>query len=305
MITRKDEIQGFLEQGDEVIFQVNGKALKYRVSVNHLFCTNDHNDAIFRELGLNEDAFCERHYGYPSDGTGIWPYCEAKDFPALTRVVKALYDEIEKRKEKTIDAKKALIRFMELKQAALGPDYNYFTFEDAQAMMEWPESECQEVLYKLETKGKEKGLYTISCPFCIYHGVFETGEPNCSICSYGKRHGECEQTRENDWEKIPRKVRENFNWKPLLEKATSHPKTTWIKPWEDRQEDDAEDQIYFKLVQTSKTMITLYTADKNGCRIKGVISINPEGLYRQLSSETNSFYPVDEEGRISIIKEDS
>lgn len=44
--------------------------------------------------------FCSLHYGYvySSDDGYIWPVARFEDFSALTRVIKALYVEMEKQK---------------------------------------------------------------------------------------------------------------------------------------------------------------------------------------------------------------
>lgn len=53
---------------------------------------------IFNYLNFsstNRENFCSKAYGYKSD-LSYWPVCIFNDFPALTRLVKALYDELSK-----------------------------------------------------------------------------------------------------------------------------------------------------------------------------------------------------------------
>jgi hypothetical protein len=81
---------------NDVIFTVKGKTYEYQVK--SCFCdlsSKTPNNIIFTKLNLNAKDFCTKHYGYqPYDG--FWPECKGYDFEALTRVVNALYDEINK-----------------------------------------------------------------------------------------------------------------------------------------------------------------------------------------------------------------
>lgn len=91
-----------LNIGDIVYFYVNDKQLKYSVQSNHL--SNVHrgnNDEIFLLLKLDKYVFCYTNYGYAHKG-GDWPTCKQEDYRALTRVVIALYQEIEKKEVREI-----------------------------------------------------------------------------------------------------------------------------------------------------------------------------------------------------------
>lgn len=91
-----------LQDDDFVFFNVDGIKLKYIVRNTHLaFCGYEMNDKIFKILKLDKKVFCDTHYGYYNYG-GDWPTCKIADFSALTRVVKALYQEIDKREKKVI-----------------------------------------------------------------------------------------------------------------------------------------------------------------------------------------------------------
>lgn len=94
-----NDLEGnILNPGDIVYFYINNIQLKYYVQSNHLTNTkNWYNAEIFSILGIKKDDFCKRHYGYPPY-EAAWPACKSGDFAALTRVVRALYLEIESRK---------------------------------------------------------------------------------------------------------------------------------------------------------------------------------------------------------------
>lgn len=82
-----------LTHGDTVVL----KDLKYKVNYCFLYLESlsNNNNKIFDELNLDKKEFCAKHYGYES-GTGNWPLCKDYDYPALTRVVMALFEIIEK-----------------------------------------------------------------------------------------------------------------------------------------------------------------------------------------------------------------
>lgn len=87
-----------LHPNDTVYFCVNGKQLKYYVQYDHLSNVYKPNNAeIFSILSINKNDFCNSHYGYYNYG-GDWPSSKSSDFAALTRVVIALYQEIESKK---------------------------------------------------------------------------------------------------------------------------------------------------------------------------------------------------------------
>lgn len=89
-----------LNYGDIVYFYVDGRQLKYCVQSNYLSnYFKPCNSEIFSLLKLDKSLFCNTYYGYINKG-GDWPTCNTEDFAALTRVVQALYREIECRKIK-------------------------------------------------------------------------------------------------------------------------------------------------------------------------------------------------------------
>lgn len=84
-----------LNYDDVVYFYVDDKQLKYYIQPNYLSnALKCDNAEIFSILGINKSDFCNTFYGYHNHG-GDWPTCKLEDFAALTRVVQALYREIE------------------------------------------------------------------------------------------------------------------------------------------------------------------------------------------------------------------
>jgi len=94
-MTYTSKIKGTLAQDDTVIFTVGAETLTYTVRSNYLSISGD-NDKIFILLGLDKNSFCVKHYGYDLPRAGVWPESKDEDYPALTRVVNALYNVINK-----------------------------------------------------------------------------------------------------------------------------------------------------------------------------------------------------------------
>lgn len=71
--------------------------ISYRVTSSHLSNQDitGYNDQIFGKLSIkNPHTFCSDHYGYAVT-TGAWPEFNTYDFPAATKLVKALFEIIE------------------------------------------------------------------------------------------------------------------------------------------------------------------------------------------------------------------
>jgi len=81
-----------LHIGDIVIFGAN-EEIEYRVADTHLVNESGSNSKIFKALDIERYEFCTKHYGYESN-CGDWPECDYVDMAALTRVVRALYINI-------------------------------------------------------------------------------------------------------------------------------------------------------------------------------------------------------------------
>lgn len=87
-----------LKSGDQVVFVLRGKKEIYEVRFQHLDNQTNYfaNRSIFERLNLDAMAFALSAYGYPSSGGG-WPESKAEDYPALTRLVNALFRLIAER----------------------------------------------------------------------------------------------------------------------------------------------------------------------------------------------------------------
>lgn len=93
-----------LALNDVVVFEIIPEIFSYKVEdgfCSRLFLSVQNNcgrhDAIFKFLGIDIRAFCAGHYGYPLREytiPDIWPGARPGDYEALTRVVRALYKEI-------------------------------------------------------------------------------------------------------------------------------------------------------------------------------------------------------------------
>lgn len=82
--------------GDDVIFALNGKEIRYQVTSSHLTCWEASNDVIFDMLGIRDKrSYCRDVYGYPPIGDGIFPQCKNNDFDASKRIINALFHKIE------------------------------------------------------------------------------------------------------------------------------------------------------------------------------------------------------------------
>lgn len=82
--------------GDDVIFALNGKEIRYQVASSHLTCWGASNDVIFDMLAIcDKHSYCRDVYGYPLVGDGIFPQCKNNDFDALKRIISALFRKIE------------------------------------------------------------------------------------------------------------------------------------------------------------------------------------------------------------------
>lgn len=94
-----------LQDGDTVVFVVEGKTRSYAVKEKFLDIMREyHNGQIFMDLGLNPFEFAKAAYGYDPQG-GIWPQSNRGDYPALTRLVNALYHIIAEREPEQINPK--------------------------------------------------------------------------------------------------------------------------------------------------------------------------------------------------------
>ena len=89
-----------------------------------------------------------------------------------------------------ISHKERLVKFVKLKRANIKKfGFVYTDHKDYDDLRSWPEEECKEIydiiVLKIMGDFESKGLSYYTCPWCIRYRF------NCSVCSYGKRHGEC------------------------------------------------------------------------------------------------------------------
>ena len=101
-ITNKDDLYKPIKEGDCVIFNIGDEQFIYKVNTNCLIYESCPNDIIFKKLGMNDTEkylFASQHYGYISN-IGGWPSSHDYHYEGLTNLVKALYEQIEKKKEK-------------------------------------------------------------------------------------------------------------------------------------------------------------------------------------------------------------
>lgn len=102
IIVKKEDLNQPLEKNDRVIFYYKGITVEYVVQDSFLVLDNfGHNEKIFELLRINPINFTREHYGY-EPRIGNWPSCKPEDYNALTRVVKALFKEIEKQETKVL-----------------------------------------------------------------------------------------------------------------------------------------------------------------------------------------------------------
>lgn len=90
------EIFGEVLKEDDIVI-LNG--LTYQVRSSYLYLTAPvANDKIFVDLNLDKEEFCTKYYDYPGKNCngGAWPEYKYNDYEAVTRVVKALFEIIEK-----------------------------------------------------------------------------------------------------------------------------------------------------------------------------------------------------------------
>lgn len=101
LITNIKELEKYtLRLYDHVEFRIDGEVLGYEVNNDHLMGIGIPNNKIFEELGFSSiDQRCEYAssiYGYRTSG-GSWPASKEGDYVGLTKLVKALYELVDKK----------------------------------------------------------------------------------------------------------------------------------------------------------------------------------------------------------------
>lgn len=88
-----------LDFKDRIVFNFNGQSLAYHVATNHLCGDNCCNDRIFSELYLPKYTYCAKVYGYDVPDGSVWPSFHDNDYTAATKIVIALFKEIEAKEQ--------------------------------------------------------------------------------------------------------------------------------------------------------------------------------------------------------------
>ena len=81
---------------DVVTFTIHSKIYKYEVLYSFLHLHAPRNSTVFGVLDLDADSFASAAYGYAVETRSWWPRAKDYDYAALTRLVLALYAEIER-----------------------------------------------------------------------------------------------------------------------------------------------------------------------------------------------------------------
>ncbi len=151
--TLKELGNNTLQLSDVIYFYINNRQLKYSVQSNYL--SNElktDNAEIFTILNINKSDFCRLYYGY-NHGGGNWPTCRQRDFAALTRVVRALYQEI-KYKEAKEDIKDSYITYSIQKLPASLSDILPNKLLIAPSVLEKKEDTSSNIVTKRKSKVK-------------------------------------------------------------------------------------------------------------------------------------------------------
>jgi hypothetical protein len=103
LITNIKDLEKYtLKLYDHVEFRIDGEVLGYEVNNDHLMGIGIPNNKIFEMLGISplgrRCEFASSIYGYLTNG-GSWPASKEGDYMSLTRLVKALYEQIENKKK--------------------------------------------------------------------------------------------------------------------------------------------------------------------------------------------------------------
>lgn len=96
----KEDLEGnVLALDDTVIFTFEGVVYEYLVYTYYLNKDGYDNGIIFSKLGKDKYSLASQYYGYEVC-SGSWPEFSKEDYRAVTRLVIALYEEIEKQESK-------------------------------------------------------------------------------------------------------------------------------------------------------------------------------------------------------------
>lgn len=99
-----------------------------------------------------------------------------------------------------------LVRWMEVK-AEYANFPAYFNEEDKQELLALSDELAMRVMLEIKLCSVKYNIGPGTCPFCVITRGFDTRlfyYMDCSICSYGKRHGVCDVEEGNDYEAFRR-----------------------------------------------------------------------------------------------------
>ena len=95
-----------------------------------------------------------------------------------------------------------LVRWMEVK--AEFADYPaYFNEEDKQELLALSDELAMRIMLEVKERSARSYIGAGTCPFCIITRGFDASRfdlMDCSVCSYGERHGICNDEEGNDYE---------------------------------------------------------------------------------------------------------
>jgi hypothetical protein len=101
------DARGLVIENDAVIFCIDGESFTHIVNRKYLNCVQS-NNIVFEKLGYltieQQQEVASKYYGYPST-PGEWPECAKDDYAALTRLIRGIYQEIDKRPKKVEEPK--------------------------------------------------------------------------------------------------------------------------------------------------------------------------------------------------------
>lgn len=148
---------------------------------------------------------------------------------------------------------KFLIELMQVKQSILGPEVNYFTFEDAQALSRLSDERAKDI-YNIIYDGKVQFLGHSTCPFCILQDITEGESESCNGCKYKKNHFHCDN-KDSDFKKakdIQVKYNLFYSAEYVVELAKEQAGLketgpTGLKHIDDMSEEDVAEQPYIYL----------------------------------------------------------
>jgi len=94
-----------------------------------------------------------------------------------------------------ITYKEKLVMFVKLKKEHIEKfGLIYADDGDYEDIRLWSEEVCKyiynSIMNRITSCHKPKGLSNTTCPWCVYH---DTEYDSCPSCSYGKRHGICDE----------------------------------------------------------------------------------------------------------------